>query len=47
MKILDVKEKEFGTWGGYDTVDEDFCRGEACCSSGLVPWILNLVASNG
>jgi hypothetical protein len=47
IKIIDVNDKEFGTWGGDDTVDEDFCRSETCCSRGLVPWIFNLVASNG
>jgi hypothetical protein len=27
IKILDVNDKEFGTWGGNNTVDENFC----CC----------------
>jgi hypothetical protein len=47
IKIIDVNDKEIGPWGGDDTIDEDFCRGETCCSSGLVPWIFNVVASNG
>jgi hypothetical protein len=47
IKIIDVNDKEFGTWGGNNTIDEDFFRGETCCSSGLVPYIFNLVASNG
>jgi hypothetical protein len=28
IKILDVNDKEFGAWGGNDTIDEDFCRGQ-------------------
>jgi hypothetical protein len=33
VNILNVNDKEFGSQGGNDAVDESFCRGQTCGSS--------------
>jgi hypothetical protein len=30
VKIIYVNDKEFGSQGGNDDVDENFCRGQTC-----------------
>jgi hypothetical protein len=33
IKIINVNDKEFGSQGGNDAVDENFCCGQTCGSS--------------